>query len=284
MNDCCYVCGAVEYKKRQGRVRDKSDLEIRECVSCGLVFLSSFEHISEAFYEDSGMHEGDVSPEQWLRETAWDDKRRFDFLTRMIENKDILDFGCGNGGFLIRCRDAAKNIMGVEPEQKLQSWFQQNHLRVIQNLKDVSEHFDLITAFHVLEHIPNPREILISLSNKLKSHGEIIIEVPSANDALISIYGNKAFSEFTYWSCHLFLFNENALRILSGQAKLKVNYIKQIQRYPLSNHLYWLAHGQPGGHKKWGFLDSTDLQASYEKQLASIGACDTIIASFSSIA
>ncbi len=55
----------------------------------------------------------------------------------------------------------------------------------------------------------------------------------------------------------------------------------QVQRYPLSNHLHWLAHGKPGGHKTWGFLDSAELDAAYAATLARVGACDTLIAGFS---
>lgn len=69
--------------------------------------------------------------------------------------------------------------------------------------------------------------------------------------------------------------------MLAEQAGLKINYIKQIQRYPISNHLYWLAKGSPGGHKEWHFLDSPEMNAAYEKQLASISVCDTILGSFS---
>jgi hypothetical protein len=49
----------------------------------------------------------------------------------------------------------------------------------------------------------------------------------------------------------------------------------------LSNHLHWLVNGRPGGHQKWHFLDSPELHAAYEKQLAAIGKCDTIVGSVS---
>jgi hypothetical protein len=47
--------------------------------------------------------------------------------------------------------------------------------------------------------------------------------------------------------------------VLAQQAGLSVTYIKHIQRYPWSNHLYWLAHGKPNGHADWGVLDSPSL-------------------------
>ena len=133
----------------------------------------------------------------------------------------------------------------------------------------------------MLEHIPDPKSILVELSEILADGGQIIVEVPNADDALLTLYNNSPFSHFTYWDCHLFLYTAKTLQMLFNQMNLKVNYIKQVQRYPLSNHLYWLANGKPGGHKKWCFLDSSELHIAYEKQLAAIGKCDTIIASLS---
>ncbi|MEW6614441.1 MAG: class I SAM-dependent methyltransferase [Thermodesulfobacteriota bacterium] len=277
----CYLCQGKNFKKRTGRVRDNPNLEIIKCTYCGLVFLSSFSHIKEEFYESSGMHEGDIDIETLIREAKWDDERRFDFFKPLIENKSILDFGCGTGGFLLRARDIAKKVEGVEPERRLQSHFLKNNLNVSPDLNNISNFFDVITLFHVLEHIPDPRSILTRLAEKLKDKGQIIIETPNANDALLQLYKSKPFSNFTYWSCHLFLFSVSTLFRLAESTCLTVNYIKQVQRYPLSNHLYWLARGKPGGHKEWSFLNSRELHDAYEKQLASIGHCDTLLASFS---
>jgi hypothetical protein len=135
--------------------------------------------------------------------------------------------------------------------------------------------------FHVLGHAPDPKSILVELSEILANNGQIIVEVPNADDVLLTFYHREPFSNFTYWSCHLFLFTFKTLEMLFSKVNLKVNYIKQIQRYPLVNHLYWLANGKPGGHQKWHFLDSPELHAAYEKQLAAIGKCDTILASIS---
>lgn len=278
----CYLCGQTQFINRPGIVRDKPELKILECSGCGLVFLSSFAHISDGYYEQSGMHEGLIDIEDWCKETAWDDERRFLFLQRVLENKNVLDFGCGNGGFLKRAQKVAHRAVGVELEKRLQPYFNQERLSVFQSIDTVAEDaFDVITLFHVLEHIPDPLHILAELSGKLAVNGQLIIEVPSATDALLSLYQSENFARFTYWSCHLFLFNASTLAKLAHKAGLKVNYIKQVQRYPLSNHLHWLAKGKPGGHREWSFLDSQELCKAYETSLASIGACDTILASFS---
>jgi 2-polyprenyl-3-methyl-5-hydroxy-6-metoxy-1,4-benzoquinol methylase len=283
----CYLCGGTEFNKRPGSVRDRPELEIIKCASCGLVFLSSFDHIRDGFYENSEMHGKDALDIQaWIRETEWDDERRFQYLKSALPNQRLLDFGCGAGGFLLKARDLAATAHGVELETRLSRHYKSRGLTVFQNFSEISndireEGYDIITMFHVLEHIPDPKSILVELSEMLADGGQIIVEVPNADDALLTLYKNKPFSNFTYWSCHLFLFTSKTLRMLFTQVNLKVNYIKQVQRYPLANHLYWLANGKPGGHQKWRFLDSPNMHAAYESQLAAIGKCDTILASIS---
>jgi hypothetical protein len=114
----------------------------------------------------------------------------------------------------------------------------------------------VITAFHVIEQLPDPREMVRALAARLKDGGRLVIEVPSSEDALLTLYENDAFQRFTYWSQQLFLFNTETLRRLAEQAGLRVVSIQQFQRYPLSNHLHWLSRDRPGGHQHWSFLDT----------------------------
>ncbi len=264
--------------KRSGKVRDKPDLDILECESCGLVFLSSFEHIGSGFYENSQMDGKDSSIQNWARETVKDDQRRFKTLQPLITNKTILDFGCGNGGFLEKAGQVTAKAVGMELEERLKPYFVSKKLEVHSNLEEIPELFDIITLFHVLEHLPDPLKILQQLKTKLNPGGCIIVETPNAEDALLTLYKNSPFANFTYWSCHLFLFKSDTLTKLAKKAGLKINSIQQIQRYPLSNHLYWLANGNPGGHARWNFLNSQELADAYEKQLGLIGRCDTLLA------
>ena len=71
------------------------------------------------------------------------------------------------------------------------------------------------------------------------------------------------------------------MKLLIKKAGIKLNWIKHVQRYPLSNHLYWLSKGKPGGHKQWAFLDDQQLNQNYEQQLAALGLTDTIVAGIS---
>ena len=123
--------------------------------------------------------------------------------------------------------------------------------------------------------------MLRQLATRLRGGGRIIIEVPSSADALLTMYESAPFSEFTYWSCHRYLFNAANLPFLAKKAGLTLEYVSHIQRYPLSNHLSWLAKGKPGGHQLWSFLDNEELSRAYEARLASLGRTDTLMASLS---
>ena len=55
----------------------------------------------------------------------------------------------------------------------------------------------------------------------LAKNGRMVIEVPSSEDVLLTLYDAEAFQRFTYWSQHLYLFNAETLRRLAEQAGLR---------------------------------------------------------------
>jgi 2-polyprenyl-3-methyl-5-hydroxy-6-metoxy-1,4-benzoquinol methylase len=278
----CYLCSSDDFERVEGKVRNMPDMHILRCLKCGLVFLESFDHVTDAFYEDSGMRgSNDIAAvEGYMKERLRDDLHRVELLKLEVTGKSLLDFGCGSGGFLAIIKDYTKKCAGVEKDKHLIKIAKEKFdIVVYSDISEIKGSFDIITLFHVLEHIKDPKYILSKLSSLLNKDGRIIIEVPNANDALLSLYKCKAFSEFTYWGCHLYLFNNFCLKKITRDSGLVLDYIKQIQRYPLSNHLYWLAEGKPGGHKIWNFMDTDELNNAYRDKLSEFLACDTIIAS-----
>lgn len=276
----CYLCCSTSFSHRKGIVRDKPDIRVLECNSCGLVALEATSHIGEGFYENSKMHGSDPkSIPDWLKEVESDDMRRFEMLKSLMPNKRILDFGCGAGGFLLFAKTLARDVVGIKLESRIREYWA-NQLKIVPSADDIEGVYDLITAFHVLEHLPDPRATLKNLSRLLGTgqSSRMVIEVPNANDALLTLFDCDAFQRFTYWSNHLYLFSSSTLELLARQAGLKVVAIQHYQRYPLSNHLHWLGKGKAGGHQKWSFLDTPHVKESYANALASIGKSDTLVA------
>ena len=116
----CYLCSSEYFTLRSGSVRDNSDLNILECQNCGLVQLSSQGHLKAGHYENSGMHGSDPEPMEVLeRNAAEDDQRRFEMLRSLLINQRVLDFGCGNGGFLKRAKLLAAEVTGIELEDRV---------------------------------------------------------------------------------------------------------------------------------------------------------------------
>ena len=224
------------------------------------------------------MHGESLPPiEAWLKVTESDDQRRFDMLKPLLPNKKVLDFGCGAGGFLSKALPLAGSASGIELERRVRDHWH-GRMTIYPDIESAGAGYDLISAFHVVEHLPDPRSILKALAKMLAGNGRLVVEVPSSEDALLTLYDSESFQRFTYWSQHLFLFSVETLRHVAEQAGLRVLTIKQYQRYPLSNHLYWLSQGKPGGHQVWDFLDSPELKSAYASALAGLGKCDTLIA------
>ena len=114
------------------------------------------------------------------------------------------------------------------------------------------------------------------LKENLNDNGKIIIEVPNSNDVLLKLYKSKSFADFTYWSCHLFVFNKKTLKETVEKAGLKVKKIRHIQRYGIMNHMHWLLKNKPGGHKIWAKYDNKLANFIYSIVLKLFNVTDTV--------
>jgi len=250
MNEECRLCKSKNIITIKHGVRDNSEIDVFKCKNCGLEFLSQNAQPDNNFYEKGGMHSA-YSVERWFQSTFADDKRRSENLSKIIKNKNILDFGTGNGGFLKLAKKYAKSAIGLDLDKSLDEHYKNNKLSVKHSLEDFDEKFDVITMFHVLEHITEPEPVLENLKKYLKKGAKLIIEVPNSNDALLTMYKSEDFKKFTYWSCHIYNYNAKNLQILLKNSGYKINKVKYIQRYPYTNHIGWLKDKKSGGHKRY---------------------------------
>ena len=277
----CRLCGGESFA-REGKIRTTKKIaanKILECLSCSFVFLNDDSHISDFHYEQSLMHDSHLSLEESRSDTKEDDLRRLEMLATEIKDKNLLEVGSGNGGFLKLAQDLVNTAQGIEPEIKHHENFKEEGLNIYSSLlsfRETKAAIELIVSFHVIEHVNNPIEFLVELLAVLRKNGKIFIETPNSNDALIKLYESSSFKNFTYWDNHLVLFNhksfEYMLRKIQGIRYKSI----PVQRYGIANHLYWLATEKPGGHKLWANLETDLIKSEYRNQLYSLQMNDTL--------
>ncbi len=256
------------------KTRDNDNLKVFRDRMSGVIYIDNF-FIGNQVYESGKYRErkGDPSYERNI-----DCERRTKYFKQFYIGKKICDFGCGDGSFLKKVKNLTSYSCGVEIQEDYVNGLK-NDIDIFKNLSEFNDKFDCFFLFHSFEHLIDPESILIQIKKKLSNDGKIIIEVPHANDILISTYKSKEFLNFTLWSQHLILHTRESLRkILEGVGFYNV-MIKGIQRYRFSNHVHWLIKKEAGGHKNsLSIIDDSNLNKSYENMLNKIDKTDTLIA------
>jgi 2-polyprenyl-3-methyl-5-hydroxy-6-metoxy-1,4-benzoquinol methylase len=114
-------------------------------------------------------------------------RRRYDREYRNLpacpEQGTLLDIGCGNGTFLELARGCGWRVVGVEPDALAVQQAKARGLDVLHGSLDQldghQEVFDQITLSHVIEHLHDPRQVLIRCLELLKPGGRLWIETPN---------------------------------------------------------------------------------------------------------
>jgi 2-polyprenyl-3-methyl-5-hydroxy-6-metoxy-1,4-benzoquinol methylase len=156
---------------------------------------------------------------QIARKYALGKKRRL--IEKHFSKKSLLDIGCGTGDFLLEMKNHGWQVTGYEPESKAKQIAVQKGVGVTEDLNQLPEQsFDVITLWHVLEHVPNLQEQLQQLKRLLKPKGLIIIAVPNFKS-----FDAHYYQEF--WAAydvprHLWHFSKNSIRLLFAKNNFKV--------------------------------------------------------------
>lgn len=260
--------------------RDLDPLTVYRDTQSGVVYIEDF-YVGDAIYRDGGFKQANAAlfgvPDY---ERASLCARRERTLAQFHVGKTIADFGCGRGDFLRAVKAKSASAAGIELEEDYRARLQADGIDCFASLAEIADGtLDTLFSFHVMEHLPDPMAVLADMFAKLKPGGVLVAEVPHASEFLLSQVECEAYKRFTLWSQHLVLHTRESLARLIRHAGFGQVTVEGIQRYPVSNHLNWLANGKPGGHKSvLSAVDSEALHAAYEAALAKIDATDTLVA------
>lgn len=137
------------------------------------------------------------------------------------DEKTILDIGAGTGDFLSVCQNNNWKIFGTEPNQKARNLAREKKITLAENLSYYKDKkFDVITLWHVLEHVKELSDYLQELQHLLKENGRLVIAVPNYKS-----YDAKYYKEF--WAAfdvprHLFHFSQTAIKLLFNEVNMCV--------------------------------------------------------------
>jgi 2-polyprenyl-3-methyl-5-hydroxy-6-metoxy-1,4-benzoquinol methylase len=266
--------------------RDVDNLKVLKCTKSGVIVLERAE-TDNTYYEENIHYtnklKGDtqVNNELILTKPLEDDIRRFESYKELIKDSNVLDFGCGRGGFVELTKQISNKSVGLELNKVNRQFINSIGIECVESLFELGDDkFDLITLNHVFEHLNDPINILIELQKYLRDGGVIVIEVPHAKDILLETFNLESFKKFTFWSEHLILHTRDSLESFARSSGLKIKKINGLQRYPLSNHFNWLLNGQPSGQDIYTEINNDIFNKQYEKFLDSIDQTDTLVGYF----
>lgn len=139
----------------------------------------------------------------------------------------LLDIGCGTGIFMQAAQNASWKVDGTEPDpgarKVAQSRVGETIYETINAPELQTKRFDIITLWHVLEHVHLLNETITWLHEHLNDNGKLIIAVPNPESDDASRYGK-------FWAAydvprHLYHFSKNVMSKLMAKHKFKVETI-----------------------------------------------------------
>lgn len=189
----CSVCNSKDYSSFlvcKDNTVSRETFNIVQCVSCGFKYtnprpeenkLGNY-YKSEDYVSHSNTTKGFInSVYQIVRKYTL--LKKLQLISGYYKTGKILDIGCGTGEFLKLLKDTKWVTSGIEPSPDARKMAIENYNLDIKEETEIknmeSESFDVITMWHVLEHVPNLNERIEDLKRLIKPNGLIIIAVPN---------------------------------------------------------------------------------------------------------
>jgi SAM-dependent methyltransferase len=190
--DACDVCGNAAFSSVD------INADIVSCDTCGYRFVNPRPSQGEiaAAYSDPHFYDGWIQDDSGRRE-MW--RKRLALVSKQTERTRqgmrLLDVGAGIGAFLAMAREQGWTVSGTEVSTSARSLARERYgldllFGQAEDLHLPSRGFDVVTLWHVLEHVPSPARLLRSCAQALVPGGSLVVAVP--NDADAAFVPNRA--------------------------------------------------------------------------------------------
>ncbi len=187
-------------------------------------------------------------------------RRRLRFLNSAGKPGRLLDFGCGDGGFLLAAEAAGWRVQGVETNPDIA---RARGLDILSRLDELVDEFDAITLWHSLEHVLAPGRVLSALSSHLKPGGYLLVAVPNRASWQSRLFGAHWFhldvprhlSHFTPSALRFALEREGLEVVESWNLEVEIDWFGWPQSLlnmimPTPNVLFDTVTGRPAKHSR----------------------------------
>lgn len=230
----CNLCGENDYKTFKVF---SYNYKLVKCNNCGLVYLNprpKEEEMSEEYNENYHIDkilQSLPSGKKEINDKINKNLGRINEINKLkenINNRKILDIGCGAGFFLAGMKRSGWKVRGIE----ISDWAK-NYAEEVLKLEveyssieeaDYKEKFDVITMFHVLEHLPDPSDSLLKISKFLKKDGLLFIKGPNFGSFDRMWHGKKwkGYLDKT----HLYYFNIESYKNILIKNNFSISEVK----------------------------------------------------------
>jgi len=210
----CVACGSTNARP----LGVKNELEVVTCAGCGSVYTPYSPWYSSAFfYTGFYLSEEELSPPAFINTRLEEITAEF---SSYRDNNRLLDIGCGAGNLLQAARKNGWNAQGLDVSagavQHVRSLGYEVFEGELQDAAFPSQHFDVVTAAELLEHLIDPRPLLQEVARILRPGGLFWTTTPHARGLSGRMLGLK-------WRCvwppeHLQLFSIRGLTKLLRDA------------------------------------------------------------------
>ena len=200
----CPICSGEQFRPllvTRDYSISKTDFTLQECAACNFVVTSPRPDPNTiSLYYQSTHYISHTSKGNNLIDRLYLVARTFTlrWKYRLVRKHKpggfILDFGCGTGAFLQYMKKRNWIIAGMEPSEVAREQANKNTETIIySSLSQIDKQFDIITLWHVLEHLHDLNKNIQELKRLLEKDGILFIAVPNHNSLDSKSYG-------AYWA------------------------------------------------------------------------------------